>query len=168
MTKSKTFAIVGGGIGGLTTAIALQKSGFNVAVYESAPEFKPLGAGIVLAANAIKAFQAIGLEKEIIAAGNELKRFTINDAGGTLLTNTDAEKVNQKFGLVSALALHRADLHEVLFRQLKSGTVINGKLCIGFVQSANNVTVHFADGTSVVADYVIAAFATRAIRAGER
>ena len=80
MTKTKSFGIVGGGIGGLTLAIALRQKGFEVRVYENAPAFKPLGAGIVLAANAIRAFQALGIEKQIIEAGKQLKKFTIRDA----------------------------------------------------------------------------------------
>ena len=53
-------AIVGGGIGGLTLAIALQRKGFPVTVYEGAPAIQPLGAGLGLAANAMNAFLDIG------------------------------------------------------------------------------------------------------------
>ena len=48
-------AIVGGGIAGLTTAIALRKLGLRPTLFESAPQIKALGAGLVLAANAMKA-----------------------------------------------------------------------------------------------------------------
>ena len=62
MNKSKRLSIIGGGIGGLTLAIALRKKGYPVTVYENAPQLKPLGAGLGLAANAIKAFQQIGFD----------------------------------------------------------------------------------------------------------
>lgn len=68
MNSDRTFAIVGGGIGGLTLAVALQKKGFCVRVYESAPGFKPLGAGLGLAANAVKAFAEIGIAEEVLSA----------------------------------------------------------------------------------------------------
>ena len=57
MGRSKRFAIVGAGIGGLSLAIAMQRKGFHVIVYERAPSLKPLGAGLVLAANAVNAFR---------------------------------------------------------------------------------------------------------------
>lgn len=59
-------AIIGGGIAGLTTAIALKRIGIETEVFEAAPEIKPLGAG--LGANAIKAFQKIGIAEDVIAA----------------------------------------------------------------------------------------------------
>jgi 2-polyprenyl-6-methoxyphenol hydroxylase-like FAD-dependent oxidoreductase len=63
MTKVTRFAIVGGGIGGLTLAIAMQRKGYEVKVYENAVDIKPLGAGLGLAANAIKALTGIVLVK---------------------------------------------------------------------------------------------------------
>jgi 2-polyprenyl-6-methoxyphenol hydroxylase-like FAD-dependent oxidoreductase len=157
MTKSKTFAIVGGGIGGLTTAIALQKKGIDVKVYENASSFKPLGAGIVLAANAMKALRAIGIEDQVLNAGNVLKRFAIKDTSGSYLTTTEAEKINQKFGLVNTLTLHRADLHNVLLNNISSNVVITGKQCIDFTPRAGEVELRFADGSSTTVNYVIAA-----------
>lgn len=65
--------IIGAGIGGLTTAIALQKLGIEVEVYEQAKEFKRLGAGISLWINAFKAFKEIRLEQNVAALGEEIK-----------------------------------------------------------------------------------------------
>jgi 2-polyprenyl-6-methoxyphenol hydroxylase-like FAD-dependent oxidoreductase len=62
--KSK-FTIIGGGIAGLTTAIALQRAGFESVVFEAAPEFREVGAGIALSVNAMKALAALGLDEEI-------------------------------------------------------------------------------------------------------
>jgi 2-polyprenyl-6-methoxyphenol hydroxylase-like FAD-dependent oxidoreductase len=73
----KTFTIVGGGIGGLCTAIALHRRGFAVQVYENAPAIRPLGAGIVLAANAIKALAEIGISDVITPRGKLLHQFRI-------------------------------------------------------------------------------------------
>ncbi|MBT29979.1 MAG: monooxygenase, partial [Thalassobius sp.] len=57
----ETFVILGGGIAGLSTAIALKRIGIIAKVYEAAPHFKPVGAGIILAVNAMKAYKHIGL-----------------------------------------------------------------------------------------------------------
>src|SRR5690606_7910390 len=111
MIKEKKYAIVGGGIGGLTLAIALQQKGFSVEVYENASAIKPLGAGIVLAANAMKAYAAIGIDQEVLNSGKTMKHFVVKDQYGGVLSSTDAEKINIKYGLVNTLTLHRADLH---------------------------------------------------------
>ena len=94
----KTIAILGGGIGGLCTAIALQKKGFEVKVYESAPELKPLGAGLGLAANAVKALTDIGIGKELMQAGAVLSSFEILTESGEVITKTNSLEVSKKFG----------------------------------------------------------------------
>jgi 2-polyprenyl-6-methoxyphenol hydroxylase-like FAD-dependent oxidoreductase len=157
MIKSKTFAIVGGGIGGLTLAIALQRKGFSVKVYENSPEIKPVGAGIVLAANALKAYRAIGIEKEIVAAGKEMKRFRLKDRRGNTLSQTEVSKIVAQYGTVNTLTLHRADLHQVLVKSLKPDTLILGKGCQSFKEEENGITLYFKDGTTAFTDFVIAA-----------
>lgn len=157
MTKMKSFAVVGGGIGGLTLAIALQRRGVPVQVYENAPEIRPLGAGIVLAANALKAFRAIGLENEILGAGRTMTRFSIRDQKGGVITATETEKVHARWGFVNTLTLHRADLHQVLLNSVTPGSLHLGKGCNDFSATSSGVTIRFKDGSSASADYVIAA-----------
>ncbi len=82
-------AIVGGGIGGLTTAIALQRKGFEVKVYESAPLIKPLGAGLALAGNAVKALQQIGIADRVVARGHKMKIMYGKDETGRVISLTD-------------------------------------------------------------------------------
>jgi 2-polyprenyl-6-methoxyphenol hydroxylase-like FAD-dependent oxidoreductase len=157
MTRSRTFAIVGAGIGGLTTAIALQRKGFKVIVFESARAVKPLGAGIVLAGNAMKALQAIGMDKEVARAGRELKRFAIKDVKGAYLNTTDAACINQKYGLVNTLSLHRAGLHQVLLEALSPGIVCLDKTCVDFKQTDQGIIeLIFADGSTSKEENVIA------------
>jgi len=66
----KRIAIIGAGIGGLTAALAFKQKGFNVIVYESAAEIKPVGAGIGIANNAMQIFEKLGIHKKIENAGN--------------------------------------------------------------------------------------------------
>lgn len=155
--KQKTYAIVGGGIGGLTLAIALQQKGYAVTVYENAPAIKPLGAGIVLAGNAMKAFTAIGLDQQVLKAGKEMKEFVIFDQQGKTLSRANAEKINATFGVVNTLTLHRADLHAVLLNELFPGTVLLDKNCIDFKQEHDQLKLFFGDGSTASADAVIAA-----------
>lgn len=157
MTKSKTFAIIGGGIGGLTLAVALQKKGIPAVVYENATEIKPVGAGIVLAANAMKAFSELEMDNVVSDAGKVMKRVVIKDQKGNSLSFTDTNKVNRKFGLVNSVALHRADLHQILLNHILPGSLRRGKGLVDLSQNEDGITLYFNDGTSAHADYVIAA-----------
>jgi 2-polyprenyl-6-methoxyphenol hydroxylase-like FAD-dependent oxidoreductase len=156
MSTDKKFAIVGGGIGGLTLAIAMQRKGFQLTVYESAPKFKPLGAGLGLAANAVKAFLEIGIADEVLAVGKVMKMFRIADDGGRTIAETNSEEMSRRFGTVDNFTIHRADLHRVLLNQLKPETVVADKNCVDVQQDVNGVALHFTDGTKAHADYLIA------------
>ena len=90
MQNKMKIAIIGGGIGGLTTAIALQKQGFtDVTVYEAAPEIKEVGAGILLAANAMTIFDRLGIVEQMEAVGNLLQTALIGDHHGKAMTKVD-------------------------------------------------------------------------------
>lgn len=157
MKSPRRIIIIGGGIGGLTTAIALQRSGFGVTVYESAPGLKQVGAGLVLAANAIKAFKEIGISGDILKAGKLLRYLYLYDEKGKLISATDSLKISEKYGSEDNFTIHRADLHDTLLSKLEEGTVILNKRCVDFIQSADSVTVKFDDNTSDEAELIIAA-----------
>lgn len=156
MKNSSTFAIVGGGIGGLTLAIALQRKGWDVTVYEHAPHIKPLGAGLVLAANAVMALDEMGLKELVQEQGKLIEHIYIKDQKGRILSATNAQKVSEQYGLANGFSIHRADLHQVLTSQLQPGTLKLGKACVDFMQSTTGTTLYFLDGTKAQADYVIA------------
>lgn len=149
-------AIVGGGIGGLTLAIALQRKGHSVKVYEGAPTIQPLGAGLALAANAVNAFHEIGIRDEVLAAGKILKILRIKDEAGNVLTETDAEKIMAKFGVINNFTIHRADLHAVLIGQLHPGTLSLNKRCVDWEYQGDAVLLKFADNSYALANHVIA------------
>ncbi|MBS1542352.1 MAG: FAD-dependent monooxygenase [Bacteroidetes bacterium] len=151
-----TFIIIGGGIGGLTTAIALQRAGLNAVVYESANEIRPLGAGLGLAGNAIKAFASIGIDKEIIGAGKEMRRMYGKDHRGKVISFTNSELISSQLGVIHNFTIHRADLHEVLLSLLQPGTLMLGKTLQSFMQDEKEVKAKFQDGSEVSADYLLA------------
>ncbi len=156
MSKTKRFVIAGGGISGLTLAIALQRKGLQVTVYEQAFPVRPLGAALVLAGNAMKAFSEIGIDAGVEKAGRVLQKLTIKDQSGNILSETDSVEVSRKFGVINNFAIHRADLHNTLLSYLPPEVVQLGKTCVDFEQSAQGVTILFQDGSSTEADYVIA------------
>jgi len=158
VSQSPQYAILGGGIGGLSTAIALQRKGFSVTLYEAAPSFKPLGAGLSLSGNAIRAYEEkIGIEKEVISIGCRLHVARGKDQHGKLISETSSEELKKRFGVLNNFTLHRADLHELLLGLLKPGTVQLGKAATAVSQTKDGVSVAFADGTTSTADYLVAA-----------
>lgn len=148
--------VIGGGIGGLTTAIALQKKAFKVAVYEAAPEMKALGAGLVLAANAVKALKEIGIADAILREGHALRNLRIPDSQGKIISEVDATAIAEKFGGIHNFAIHRADLQQALLAQLQPGTLHLGKRLTDVQQDEQGVTAFFEDGTEVRGSILIA------------
>jgi len=157
MTDHCKFAIIGGGIGGLTLAIAMQRKGYDVTVFEGATQIKPLGAGLVLAANAVKALSSVGICEEVLAKGKIIRKLFIKDQYGAVLSETDAEKISERFGMINNFTIHRADLHEVLLRHLQPGSLELGKSCVDFISEGEKVKLIFQDGTTTSADYIVAA-----------
>ncbi|MBP7660315.1 MAG: NAD(P)-binding protein, partial [Burkholderiaceae bacterium] len=79
-------AIVGGGIGGMAAALALQRSGQQVVVYERSPQFREIGAGLIITANARRALQALGVDEALAAISScEPLHHTCNYATGEVL-----------------------------------------------------------------------------------
>lgn len=148
--------VIGGGIGGLCAAIAMQQQGLEVQVYEAAPELKPVGAGVGLAANAIQGLQRLGVADGVIARGKELEALTIFDEHNQIITNQDTRLLSRKYG-ISNFVIHRADLHDVLAQALQPGTLHLNKRCQTIEQQGNQVQITFTDGTQTIADLLIAA-----------
>jgi 2-polyprenyl-6-methoxyphenol hydroxylase-like FAD-dependent oxidoreductase len=148
--------VIGGGIGGLCTALALQKAGIDTTVYEAAPKFRGLGAGVGLAANAMQGLARLGVMDEVVARGKQLDALVIFDEHGQVISNMDTRRLSRRYG-INNFVIHRADLHEVLLRHLHPDSVVLGKRCEEIVQQDNQVRVMFADGSHVTADLLIAA-----------
>lgn len=147
--------IIGGGIGGLTTAIALKKLGFRIKVYESAASIKPLGAGLSLAANALKAYADLGLLEKIIKKGAALENFCLYSESGQLLSYTNSLDVKKKFG-IDNITVHRAELHDILISSLDEDVLLLGKK-LKSLENGKIIKLQFEDGTFDEADCLIAA-----------
>ncbi|MCJ8011836.1 FAD-dependent oxidoreductase [Paenibacillus sp. KQZ6P-2] len=150
------FTVIGGGIGGLCTAFALQQRGHDVTLYESAPLYQSLGAGLGVGANALKALDKLGLKEQIMKHSKILHKMIIKSDHGTPITETDSLLVSKRFG-TDNVTIHRAALHLVLRDALKPGTIVLNKRCVDFVQDPDGVTVSFEDGETIRSDAVVAA-----------
>ena len=149
-------SIIGGGIGGLTVAIALQQKGIRAQVFEAAPQLGCVGKGIWLPTNAMLVLDRLGLGNDIAARGLALKGIEIHDLNSGLLQRIDLKTVQKKMGRTTTSIL-RADLQAALVTALNPGSLHLGKHCTEVKQQANNVRIIFNDNSSVTSDIVIAA-----------
>jgi len=153
---TKKIIIIGGGIGGLCTAIALQNNGFDVTVYEKVKKLGEVGAGLTLWSNAIKVLRELGVADAVICAGSKVNSSQIRASNGAMLYDAHMGEMEAQYG-EPVVAIHRAALHEILINALNPNTL---KLGIGFIkfeQNEKDVTVYFDNGESDTADLLIGA-----------
>lgn len=147
--------INGGGIAGLTAAIALRKLGIGVDVFESAKEIKTVGAGLVIQTNAIKALEYLGIEDKIIESANPINQLAILDEKGKVIKNQKPSSENRE--LFAGLAIHRHTLHRILKSYLPENILFTNKKVISFSYIDEKVILHFEDGSTAEGDYLISA-----------
>lgn len=153
---NKSIAIVGAGIGGLTTAIAFEKLGHSVTIFESSPSIKPVGAGLGLGGNAVGAFKVLGVEQAVISKGRLLQNFPILDQNGKMISNVYSDKIKSRFSIEN-FSIHRTDLHTVLFDQIKHSEIQLNKRLAKIEQTGDAYKLEFVDNSHVFADVVIGA-----------
>ncbi len=125
MAQSRRAVVIGGGIGGLTAAAALHRSGWDVTVLERAPSLEPVGAAISLAPNSLRALDVIGLGDEIRDLAAWQGDGGLRTPSGRWLSRTDAAAVAARFGGPLVL-LHRATLLNSLAALLPAEAVRTG------------------------------------------
>jgi 2-polyprenyl-6-methoxyphenol hydroxylase-like FAD-dependent oxidoreductase len=153
----ENFTILGGGIGGLTLAVALRQAGIRAQVFEAAPALRPAGAGIVLAANAIRGFERLGLAESIAARGRALPYLRVLDRQGAIIMSADATRIGHRHGLHN-VAIHRAALHQALLEALEPGQLQTGWRATGWNERPDrSLDVTFENGQQVHTRYLIAA-----------
>jgi salicylate hydroxylase/6-hydroxynicotinate 3-monooxygenase len=153
--SSISVAVIGAGLGGLAAAATLRRVGVGVRVYEQAPQFARIGAGIQMMPNSMKVLRAIGVEDRLrrvaFAPRSHLNR--IWDTGEVTRELPMPERL---FG-APYLCMHRSDLHDALLSALPAGIIECGRKLAGLDQWAGRVVMTFADGTRAEADAVIGA-----------
>lgn len=131
--------VVGGGIGGLATAVSLRRVGWEVVVYERAAEFGEIGAGVGVMPNALRALEWMGLADEARRLGTPRVSGGVRSSGGRWLTHLP------DVGQEQIIAMHRADLHGVLLRALPSGILFDNS-DVASVEELDADLVVAADG----------------------
>ncbi len=159
MTKLSV-AIIGAGIGGLATAAALQRVGIAAQVFEQAPQFARLGAGIQIGCNAMKVLRKLGLEP-ILRAQAFYPRSWNNrdyDTDNVRFDMMFGESAEQRYGAPYLLA-HRGDLHAALTGAVRRDAIHLGHKLTGLDWRLDGrVELTFAEGKVVEADAVVAPY----------
>ena len=147
---SAPFLISGGGIGGLVTAYALGRQGFPVRVFEQAPEFREVGAGIQLGPNIFRALETIGLKDAVLADAHRPPAQEMRDAlTGKLITHIPLDGAFlERFGQPYAVT-HRADIHATCLKACQASPLITletSRRVDGFEDHGSHVTVTLENG----------------------
>lgn len=153
--------IVGGGVGGLATALSLGRAGKLVHVLEQAPEFGEIGAGIQLAPNAMAALDSLGVLEEVMKDAVIPQRKVYMDAvTGDHIASIDlGPEFVERYGYPYVVT-HRADLHAALLdgcRKEASVTLENGRTVLRVEDGGEHARVYCADGTVYETDALIGA-----------
>ena len=144
--------IIGGGIGGLTAALALGRAGFKPEVFEQAPELLEAGAAIALWPNAMRVLARLGLGDEIVERSGELREARWLRSDGRIY-----KRIALPAADAPALALHRADLQGVLLRALPPDAIHLGHTFERFESAGGEARAFFDGGSQVSCDVLVAA-----------
>jgi salicylate hydroxylase len=144
------FLVSGGGIGGLVTAYALASKGFPVRVFEQAPEFRELGAGIQLGPNIFRALERIGLKVDMLSDAWKPGRLEMRDAltGAEITSVPLGEEFIARFKQPYAVT-HRADIHGVYLKACQGSNLISletSRRVDDFTDHGDSVTIQLEGG----------------------
>ncbi|MFB2934422.1 FAD-dependent urate hydroxylase HpxO [Aerosakkonemataceae cyanobacterium BLCC-F154] len=151
--------IIGAGIGGLTTGIALKKAGYQVEIYDKVKELRPAGAGISLWSNGVKVLNKLGLGDRMAAIGGQMNQMQYRSYKDELLNDISLQPLIEEVGQ-RPYPVARTDLQQMLLEAFP-GTVKLGSKCVGFEDLGDRVTAIFEDGNTATGDLLIAADGVR-------
>ena len=148
--------VVGGGIGGLSTAIALRHQGVDALVLEQARMPTEIGAGIQIAANAAIVLRQLGLESAIRRVGVKPQSYDYRDlrTGKMLYQAPLGDEAAGRYG-APMYNIHRADLIQILANAVPAEARRYDARVIDVSQDAGGVEVKLQDGTTVRGDVLI-------------
>jgi FAD-dependent urate hydroxylase len=152
MTRNERILIVGGGIAGLTAAVALRRRGFAPELVEQAASWRVLGTGIVIQPNAMRLLKELDVASHLEQTGAAVRRFQFLNKPGEVLSEIDL--VELWSGVGSGVAIERGELQKALLRKVECGRCRLGVTVTSLSQREGAVSIGFSDGES--ADYDLA------------
>jgi 2-polyprenyl-6-methoxyphenol hydroxylase-like FAD-dependent oxidoreductase len=145
--------IVGGGIAGLSAAIALQGDGHDITIAETLDGWKPAGAGLHLPGNAVTALRDLGIDQDVADKSCAFPRLDYFDHRDRKLFALETKQL----GWPTFQALTRSDFHEILCARLTTPTIRFGLSVSNISNAPDQAQVRFTDGTTGSFDLAIGA-----------
>lgn len=155
MAKADRVVVVGGGVGGLTSALALQQAGVEVEVHEKFDHLQGRATGFTLWSYAIKHLLELGLD-DPERIGGPIEVTEVHNQSGQLIEEMPVGEVSRKLGAPSC-DVRRADLQRALMELLGDGVVHMGSECVGVETNGDSATALLAGGGRATGDIVIGA-----------
>ncbi|MCQ4159270.1 FAD-dependent monooxygenase [Roseomonas sp. GC11] len=157
MSKPR-IAIVGAGLGGIAAALLLRQEGFEATLYEQAPAFTRLGAGIHVGPNVMKIMRRLGLEEAMESMGSHPDYWYSRnwDDAAVLAQIPLGDYARRTYG-AAYLTVHRGDFHRLMVEAAPAGAIRYDKRLVAIEDRGSVVHLAFADGTSAEAEIVIGA-----------
>ena len=148
--------ICGAGVGGLSAAIGLLSLGYEVDIFEKAPDTRTTGAGFNLWPNAGRAIYGLGLQKKYDEIAVKLDRYIELDPEGRQLCLTDTSNWSEKYG-APAVGVFRPDLAKMLGDAVGLDKIKFNHSVVSVENTGDKAICHFSNGKTYEADVIIGA-----------
>ena len=156
MAEPLKIAVIGGGIGGLSSAVALAGIGHSVTVYEQAADISPMGSCLSLWPNAMQCLADWGLAAGLQENGAVLSRLSARRLDGRPYFSADLSEIYEEFS-ANGICVRRSDLQSALLQALDADQIRFGRRLVDLKQDGQTVELTFENGTRETADLVIGA-----------
>lgn len=148
--------IIGAGIGGLSTAIAMQMRDINVKIFEAAHQLNPIGAGILVPPNAMTILDRYKLAQHVRDVGSPIESLAVLDSRGKRISKTPAH-YSKNGRIYQTTAIHRGALQNILLGALAPNTLSTNSPCVNVCAGVDDVEATFRDGTKVRGEFLVGA-----------
>lgn len=156
-------AIIGAGMGGLTTGIALKKFGHRVTIYEQAEQILPVGAAISLWSNGVKCLNYLGLTEQVAKLGGQMNDLAyIDGLNGEVMTQFSLAPLIEEVGQ-RPYPVSRAELQNMLMDAFGRQDIQLGKRMVSIEDKGQHIEIGFQDGSTVSAALLIGADGTHSM-----
>ena len=153
-----SIAVIGGGIGGLTAALSLRRAGFEVEVYEQAPELTQIGGGINMGPNAVRILRRLGLAAGLDREGvRPLFTHQRRWQDGRTLQRAPLNPLCEELYGAPHMTLHRADLLDVIASGFPAEHIHLGHRLIGLENKGDSIEAWFDNGARIKVDLLVGA-----------
>lgn len=151
-----TIAVIGAGNAGLAIALALQKKGFHVTVFEACQQFANIGGDIGLWANGLEILDKLGVYKAILAQSASPSTIRLGSEDDRLIGEIPIDRYHNA-DRYPPLNIYRSKLLDILADAVGIEHIIFDKQCQHILEDADGVTLYFSDNTTTKVDLVIGA-----------